>query len=96
MNETGTRSSNSSAGVYRLSILIICKRNKTQTNNDYFNLAFTFHITCLLFIENFHSIGVTPTLKVRKHKGGITFTGKMFILHFMRVCLLVQKFLGGG
>jgi len=53
INEMGTRSSNSSAGVYRLSILIICKWNETQVNN-YVNLAFSYNVACLVLAQNFH------------------------------------------
>jgi hypothetical protein len=54
MKETGTRSSNSSAGVYRFNILIIYKRNETQIKNDYFNLSLSFHTAYIVFEEYFH------------------------------------------
>jgi hypothetical protein len=59
MNETGTRSSNSSAGVYKFRILIICRRNETQNDDDHFNIEFSFGIACSLSMESCHSTADT-------------------------------------
>jgi hypothetical protein len=56
MKETGTRSSNSSAGVYRFNILIIYKRNGTKIKNNYFDLSFSFHTAYVVLEEYFHII----------------------------------------
>jgi hypothetical protein len=59
MNETGTRSSNSSAGVYKFRILIIWKRNETQIDDDHFNIEMSFCIASSLSLESCHNMANT-------------------------------------
>jgi hypothetical protein len=58
MNETGTRSSNSSAGVYKFRILIIWKRNETQID-DHFNIELSFCIASSLSLQSCHNMANT-------------------------------------
>lgn len=80
MNETGTRSSNSSAGVYKFRILIIYKRNETQIDDDDdFNIEFSFCVASPLSLDFCHSMANTAFMDAPS-------TGNT-LKHAARLCL---------